>query len=42
MKSPCSQMIGGTPEVVMVSADLIDFIIEVDKELNNMGHLYWL
>lgn len=35
----CSQMIGGMPETVMVSAD---FINEVDKEVNYMGHLYWL
>ncbi|KAG8011926.1 Importin-11 [Nibea albiflora] len=32
-------MIGGMPEIVMVSAD---FINEDDKEVNYMGHLYWL
>ena len=35
----CSQMIGGVPETVIVSAD---FINEADKEVNYMGHLYWL
>lgn len=35
----CSQVIGGMPETVIVSPD---FIIEVDKEVNYMGHLYWL
>lgn len=35
----CSQTIGGMPETVTVSGD---FINEVDKEVNYMGHLYWL